>query len=363
MSYPMPPDEILAVIREGTVIPASPLALNSAREFDRRRQTALMRYYCDAGAGGIAVAVHTTQFEIRKPEFNLLEPVLRVCSEAIDSWAARNGKPIVKIAGVVGKTEQAISEAECALSYGYHAGLLSFSAFKGASPEEMIAHAETVARVIPLFGFYLQPSVGGRVLPFDFWKRFSAIPNVVAIKVAPFNRYQTIDVARAVAEVGRAEEITLYTGNDDNIIADLLAPYRFSVRGLTRIIRIRGGLLGQWAVGTKRAVELLDKIHRLVDSGDSIPRKLFQRNIELTDTNAALFDAANGFAGVIPGVHEILRRQGLFEGIWTLNPEERLSDGQMEEIDRVHRAYPRLFDDDFVRERLAGWLKNGERNG
>jgi dihydrodipicolinate synthase/N-acetylneuraminate lyase len=356
MRNPMPPDAILALIRKGTVIPASPLALNSAREFDRKRQTALMRYYCDSGAGGIAVAVHTTQFEIRKPEFNLLEPVLRACSEAIDGWTARNGKPVIKIAGVVGKTNQAVQEAELAVSCGYHAGLLSLSAFKGASPEKMITHAERVAQVIPLFGFYLQPSVGGRVLPFEFWKRFAAIPNVVAIKVAPFNRYQTIDVARAVAETRRSNEITLYTGNDDNIIADLLAPYRFSVRGMPRTIRIRGGLLGQWAVGTKRAAELLDKIHRLVESGDSIPRKLLQRNIELTDTNAALFDAANGFAGVIPGVHEILRRQGLFEGTWTLNRDERLSEGQMEEIDRVHRAYPHLFDDEFVREHLDGWM-------
>jgi hypothetical protein len=359
MRYPLPSDDIMTVIRKGAVIPASPLALNSSRQFDPKRQSALMRYYCDAGAGGVAVAVHTTQFEIRKPEFNLLEPVLRVCSEAVDAWVSRNGKPIVKIAGIVGKTEQAIIEAGCGLSCGYHAGLLSLSVFRGSTPDEMITHAESVAQRIPLVGFYLQPSVGGRVLPFDFWKRFAAIPNVVAIKIAPFNRYQTIDVVRAVAEAGREDEITLYTGNDDNIIIDLLTPYRFAVKGTERTLRIRGGLLGQWAVGTKRAAELLDEIHRLGEGEGEIPTEFLRRNIELTDTNAALFDAANGFAGVIPGVHEILRRQGLFEGIWTLNPEERLSPGQREEIDRVHRAYPHLFDDDFVREHLADWLDGG----
>ncbi len=354
--YPMPPAKILEIIQNGTVIPACPLALNSRREFDTRRQTALMRYYCDAGAGGVAVAVHTTQFEIRKPEFSLFEPVLLVCSEAIDSWVAQNGRPVVKIAGIVGKTEQAIREAESAAAHGYHIGLLSLSAFKGAALNEMITHAEAVASRIPLFGFYLQPSVGGRILPFAFWKRFCKIPNVVAIKIAPFNRYQTIDVARAVAESGREHEIALYTGNDDNIIADLLAPYRFTINGTEHALRIRGGLLGQWAVGTKSAVLLLEKIHRLTERGEDIPQELLQRNIELTDVNAALFDAANGFAGVIPGVHEILRRQGLFEGIWTLNPHERLSAGQLEEIGRVHASYPHLFDDEFVKEYLHSWL-------
>lgn len=353
---PVLPESILNIIRRGTVIPAVPLALDRNRRFDPRRQTALIRYYCAAGAGGAAVAVHTTQFEIRKSEFGLLEPVLRVCSEALDECCTLEGRPVVKIAGIVGKTAQAAGEAERAVSLGYHAGLLSFSAFRDGSVDEMIAHAKTIAEIIPLFGFYLQPSVGGRILPLSFWRRFVHIPNVTAIKIAPFNRYQTLDVVRAVAEEGREREITLYTGNDDNIIADLLTPYRFTVSGENKELRIRGGLLGQWAVGTKRAAELLAGIHAVTESGGDVPVEMLRRNIELTDVNAALFDAAHGFAGCIPGIHEILRRQGLLEGVWTLNPEERLSEGQLGEIDRVHRAYPHLFDDGFVREHLSEWL-------
>jgi hypothetical protein len=356
MPHPLPGEEILTCIRKGIVIPASPLALDGRRRFDPRRQTALMRYYCAAGAGGVAVAVHTTQFAIRKPEFGLLEPVLATCSHALDVWSRAAMRPVVKIAGIVGRTPQALHEAELAKSHGYHAGLLSLSAFGDDTVDEMIGHAKAVSEAIPLFGFYLQPSVGGRVLPIEFWRRFVRIPNVVAIKIAPFNRYQTLDVVRAVAEENREDEIALYTGNDDSIIPDLITPYRFTAGNRVKELRIRGGLLGQWAVGTKRAVELLAEIHALAESGADIPRSLLTRNIELTDVNAALFDAAHGFAGVIPGVHEILRRQGLLEGIWTLDPEEGLSPGQLEEINRVHHAYPHLFDDEFVREHLHEWL-------
>lgn len=357
MSFPMPTDSALRVIRAGTVIPASPLALDANRKFDPGRQTALMRYYCASDAGGIAIAVHTTQFEIRKPEFNLLEPVLRTCAEAIDDCSARSGRPIVRIAGLVGKTAQALREAELAAGLGYHAGLLSLSAFRNDTVEEMISHAKAVAGIMPIFGFYLQPSVGGRVLPLEFWRRFVRIPNVIAIKAAPFNRYQTLDVVRAVVEEGRADDITLYTGNDDNIIIDLLTPYRFSVESTKRTVAIRGGLLGQWAVGTRRAVELLAEIHQITEQNGPVPREMLRRNIELTDCNAALFDAAHGFAGVIPGVHEILRRQGLLEGTWTLNPDERLSPGQLEEINRVHLAYPHLFDDEFIANHIAEWME------
>jgi len=358
MPNPMPEEKILAVIRKGAAIPASPLAINSRRLFDPARQAALMRYYCHAGAGGVAVAVHTTQFEIRNPDINLFEPVLKTCSETIDEYTRDSKRSVVKIAGIVGKTTQAVREAETAAACGYHAGLLSLSAFKNNTISDMIKHAETVARVIPVFGFYLQPSVGGRILPFEFWKRFVMIENIVAVKIAPFNRYQTLDVVRAVAETGREKDITLYTGNDDNIILDLITPYCIAVSGKQKVLHVKGGLLGQWAVGTKKAVELLNEIHNIIESGSNIPVELIKKNVELTDTNAALFDAAHKFAGVIPGVHEILRRQGLLEGIWTLNPEERLSEGQLEDINRVHHSYPHLFDDDFIQKNLEIWLKD-----
>ncbi|MDP2984105.1 MAG: dihydrodipicolinate synthase family protein [Candidatus Latescibacter sp.] len=356
MSYPMPPESILSLIRRGTVIPASPLALNSRREFDPCRQTALMRYYCQAGAGGVAVGVHTTQFAIRNPEVDLFETVLQTCAQALDEYTRQSGRPVIKIAGIVGRTAQAAREAETALSHGYHAGLLSLSAFGSAPISEMIDHAEEIARLIPLFGFYLQPSVGGRVLPLEFWRKFVLIPNVVAIKIAPFNRYQTFDVIRAVAEEGLENDIALYTGNDDHIITDLITPWTFTVSGNRKILRIRGGLLGQWAVGTKRAVEMLTEIHDLLDTGSDIHPDMLKRNVELTDANAALFDAAHQFRGVIPGVHEVLRRSGLLEGIWTLNPDEGLSEGQFDEIERVLHTYPHLFDDTFIEENRDSWL-------
>ena len=357
MEIPMPDENIIRIIHKGIVIPASPLALNSQRQFDPARQTALMRYYCNAGAGGIAVGVHTTQFEIRNPGINLFEPVLETCSTAINEYVKKSNRTVVKIAGIVGKTDQAVIEAETAVHYGYHAGLLSLSAFKDSPVNDMLKHSEIIAGKIPVIGFYLQPAVGGRILPFEFWKEFAKIKNVIAIKIAPFNRYQTLDVVRAVAEANRENDIALYTGNDDNIIMDLITPYSIN-NGTKKTLRIKGGLLGQWAVGTKKAVELLDEIHTLINSGKDIPAEFLQRNIELTDVNAALFDASNNFAGVIPGVHEILRRQGLFEGIWTLNPAEILSEGQLEEINRVHRTYPHLFDDDFIKENIYEWLKD-----
>jgi dihydrodipicolinate synthase/N-acetylneuraminate lyase len=319
-------------LRKGAVIPAHPLALTAERKLDERRQRALTRYYLAAGAGGVAVGVHTTQFEIR--ECGLLAPVLELAMEEL------RGAESIRVAGVAGKTAQAVKEAELAASLGYHAGLLSLGAMASASIPELLEHARAVASVMPLFGFYLQPAVGGRVLPYEFWRGFAEIENVVAIKIAPFNRYQTIDVVRAVAESGR--EIPLYTGNDDNIVADLQTPFCFGGRTL----RIVGGLLGHWAVWTRRAVELLECV---------APAP--HLSVQITDSNAAFFDAANGFRGCIAGIHEVLRRQGLLAGRWCLNPREELSPGQMEEIDRVYRAYPHLNDDVFVRENLDLWMR------
>ncbi len=350
---PMPPTDVIGALRRGLVIPAHPLALTAERKLDERRQRALTRYYLAAGAGGLAIGVHTTQFSIRDPKIGLHRPVLELGIETIREYGT--GSAVVAVAGICGDTKQAVAEAELAAGLGYHAGLLSLGAMKSASVDELIAHCRAVAGVIPLFGFYLQPSVGGRVLGFDFWRRFAEIENVVAIKIAPFNRYQTIDVLRAVAAAGRAGEIALYTGNDDNIVCDQLTPDQLGAEG--RVVRIVGGLLGHWAVWTRRAVELLDEIHRVVESGGAVPPGLLTRAAEMTDANAALFDAANGFAGCIPGIHEILRRQGLLAGRWCLDPKEDLSPGQMAEIDRVSRAYPHLRDDEFVAAHLDEWLR------
>lgn len=317
-------------LRTGVVIPAHPLALNAQRQLDEARQRGLTRYYMDSGAGGIAVGVHTTQFEIRLPEHNLFEPVLRMAMDEA------RGKDLIMVAGAVGPTAQAVREAELAASLGYKAVLLSVGALKDASIEQLIAHVAEVAKVLPVIGFYLQPAVGGRKLPYEFWRGMAEIENVVAIKMAPFNRYQTLDVIRGVADSGRANDIALYTGNDDNIIADLITPFSFGGHTL----RIVGGLLGQWAVGTRKAVELLDRIHE----GKTHPSLLLALGAQLTDLNAALFDVANNFHGCIAGIHEILRRQGLLEGLWCLNPNEGLSPGQLEEIDRVVAAYPHLLD-------------------
>lgn len=347
-------------LRRGVAIPACPLALTAARRLDERRQRALVRYYSEAGAGGLAVGVHTTQFAIRDPKVGLYEPLLRLVAEELDRVDQRRvgeAEPLVRVAGVCGRTRQAVSEAELARDCGYHAALLSLAALGTANDEELIAHVRAVGEVIPLIGFYLQPAVGGRVLPYAFWRRFAEVENVVAIKIAPFNRYQTLDVVRAVAEAGR-EDLALYTGNDDNIVVDLLTPFRFEANGQVQERRIVGGLLGHWAVWTRRAVELLEECHQITASGAgaAIPAEMLRRNAEVTDANAAVFDAANGFAGCIAGIHEVLRRQGLLEGLWCLDPAETLGPGQADELDRVCRAYPHLIDDGFVREHLDQWL-------
>ena len=342
--------EVLKKFRKGCVIPAQPLALDENRNFAPQYQRALCRYYIDSGVGGIAVGVHSTQFEIRKKEIGLFEPVLKQTAGFIDEWCAHRGTRILKVGGVCGKTDQALYEAEFEAGCGYDAALLSLSAFAGESIDAMLAHCRRIASIIPVIGFYLQPSVGGRILPYEFWREFAKIDNVIGIKMAPFNRYCTLDVVRAVA--GSDREITLYTGNDDNIAVDLLSEYRFGEKRL----RIKGGLLGHWCCWTRKAVELLDEIHALIDSGKDIPHELLTRNVEITDCNAAFFDPAHGFAGCIPGIHEVLHRQGLLPGIWCLNPEETLSPGQREEISRVHDSYPHLHDDDFVKANLAAWL-------
>ncbi|MBW6537280.1 MAG: dihydrodipicolinate synthase family protein [Mariniphaga sp.] len=354
MNYKELPSEILTSLHKGVVIPALPLALNKNRKLDERRQRALMRYYLDAGAGGVAVGVHTTQFEIRLPQFNLYKPVLEIAREEFDRFEAKNKKPVIRIAGVIGQTKQAVAEAELALQTGYHAVLLSVAAFSESSNQEILEHCRTVAEVIPVIGFYLQPAVGGRKLDVNFWREFARIENVIAIKMAPFNRYQTLDVVRGVAESGRADYIALYTGNDDNILVDLLAEYRFEVNGRTVKKRIVGGLLGHWAVWTNKAVELLEKVQKNQLS-DNMQDVLALAN-QITDCNAAFFDVANDFKGCITGIHEVLRRQGLLENIRTLNENEGLSPGQKEEIDRVYAVYPHLNDDDFVKENLHRWL-------
>jgi len=349
------PYEIEQSLHKGVVIPALPLALNKCRQLDQRRQRALIRYYLDAGAGGLAVAVHTTQFEIRLPEINLYEPILKIAREEFDRYSNLDKRPVIRIAGVVGKTEQAVNEAKLALKNGFHAVLLSLAALKDTPNNKIIEHCRAVAGVIPVIGFYLQPAVGGRRLDIGFWREFAKIENVIAIKIAPFNRYQTIDVVRAVAESDRAGEIALYTGNDDNILVDLLSEYAIPVRGKVVKKRIVGGLLGHWAVWTKKAVELLENVHNGTFDKNSIEALTFAHQI--TECNAAFFDAANNFAGCITGLHEVLRRQGLLEGTETLNPGETLSPGQKEEISRVYAAYPHLNDDAFVAENLARWLE------
>ncbi|MFN0102951.1 MAG: dihydrodipicolinate synthase family protein [Bryobacteraceae bacterium] len=330
----------LARFHMGTAIPAHPLALTAERKLDERRQCALTRYYLDSGAGGVAVGVHTTQFAIR--EQGLLEPVLTLAREEMQAR-----EDVVAIAGICGPTKQAEREAALARDLGYDAGLLSLSALVNANTRKLIEHVEAVAAVMPVVGFYLQPAVGGRVLPYDFWRRFAEVSNVIGIKMAPFNRYQTIDVIRAVADSGR-DDITLYTGNDDNIVIDLLTPHSFNGRTL----RIKGGLLGHWAVWTRRAVELQAELRTATLTEDHL-----RRAIAVTDSNAAFFDAANGFHGCIAGLHEVLRRQGLLEGIWCLDPNEGLGAGQLDEINRVYASYPELNDDAFVSENLDRWLE------
>jgi len=353
MPYPKLDKNISTILNKGIVIPAHPLALNGQRELDERRQRALTRYYLDAGAGGIAVGVHTTQFEIRKPEFGLFKPVLELAKEETDRFTQKSGDSIVKISGIVGETDQAVSEARTATDLGYDASLLSLAALPNASNQELLNHCRTVAEVIPLIGFYLQPSVGGRMLDFNFWREFSNIENVVAIKIAPFNRYYTIDVIRGVLESDRSEEIALYTGNDDNIVPDLLTEYFVSSKP-QRKKKIVGGLLGHWAVWTRRAVELLDQIHG-VNCQNSMSN-LLSLGTRITDSNAVIFDVAHDFSGCIVGINEILRRQRLLENNYTLNQNELLTASQNAGIDRIYKSYPELNDDDFVKQNLDRWL-------
>ena len=336
------PADVVALLRRGIVIPAHPLALDASRRLDPRRQRALSRYYLDAGSGGLAVGVHATQFAIR--EAGLYEPVLKLAMEEA------KGR-VVMIAGLAGKTAQARREAQLALSLGYHCGMLSLGAMKGASNEELIEHCAAVADEIPLVGFYLQTAVGGIPLPAEFWRRFAAIDNVIAIKIAPFNRYRTLDVVKGVVAARAEERVTLYTGNDDHIVLDLAVPFAVK-RGNEEVrVRIKGGLLGHWSVWTKSAVSLLKRIQ-----DGPLDENLLALDARVTDCNSAFFDVAQNFAGCIPGCHEVLRRQGLLEGIWCLEPNETLSPGQAQEIDRVYREHGDLSDDAFVRANLEKWL-------
>ena len=347
-------DEKLRFLLEGTAIPAHPLALHADRTLDEKHQRALTRYYMDAGAGGIAIGVHSTQFEIREPEFNLYEPVLKIASEEVDNAGLL--RPFLKIAGVCGPVEQAVSETGIALDLGYDMVLLSMGGLEKLSEKELIERTRIIAGIMPVFGFYLQPSVGGRVFSYEFWQEFAEIDNVHAIKTAPFNRYYTLDAVRAVCNSSRNDKIAIYTGNDDNIINDLLTTYRFETKGKIVEKDIVGGLLGHWAVWTKKAVEIFNELKESKENSILTNREWLTLNTQITDANAAFFDPSNSFRGCISGIHEVLRRQGLMESIVCLSDHERLSPGQSSEIDRVYNDYPFLNDDEFVRDNLEKWL-------
>ncbi len=350
MHHSQMPHEVRRLIAAGTVLPAHPLALNAERKLDKAHQRALTRYYIDAGAGGLAVGVHTTQFAIR--DVGLYRPVLELAAEIASSWTKR---PLALVAGLAGPTRQAVSEAETARGIGYHAGLLSLAAMKSASEDEIIAHCETVAREIPLVGFYLQPAVGGVILSADFWRRFAMIDNVIAIKIAPFNRYRTLDVLRGVHAARALDRIALYTGNDDHILLDLTLPFDLRDEGVTTRTHFKGGLLGHWSVWTKSAIQQFERC-KAARYKDTIPADLLALDARVTDCNGAFFDVANNFHGCIAGCHEVLRRQGLMRGIWCLDPNEGLSPGQIEAIDRVYNEHADLSDDDFVAMNLQKWL-------
>ena len=348
------PAQSLAVLRRGAVIPAHLLALDGERKLDAHRQRALTRYYLDAGAGGVAVGVHSTQFAIR--ETGLFRPVLELAMRTAQEWEPLGGRrPLFMIAGLAGTTDQAVREARLAAGMGYHAGLLSLAAMKGAGDDELIDHCRAVAGMMPLVGFYLQPAVGGIHLSVAFWRRFAELDNVVAIKMAPFNRYRTLDVVRGVVAARAETRVTLYTGNDDHIVLDLLAPFTFMRDGAPVTLRIRGGLLGHWSVWTRAAVQLLERIHAVVEAGN-VPPELLALDAQVTDCNSALFDVAHDFHGCIAGCHEILRRQGLLQGIWCLDPREGLSEGQAGQLSRVVNDYPHLTDDAFVAQHREHWL-------
>ena len=344
----------LQKLKSGTVIPATPLALDDNRCFDPQGQRLLMNYYLNCGVGGIATAVHTTQFEIRKPEIALYEPILQIVSQEIDAFEKKNNTVIVKVAGVCGKTEQAVAEAKLAKKYGFDAVLLSPGGLNDTTEDYMIERTRAVAEIMPVIGFYLQTACGGRQFSYRYWERLCAIPNVVAIKCASFNRYTTLDVVRAAALSERSEEITLYTGNDDNIVLDLLTKYRFDKNGKTVTKSFEGGLLGHWSVWTKKAVELFEAI-KIEKQKDTVSPEMLTLAAEVTDSNSAFFDTAHNFSGCIAGLHEILRRQGLMRNIYCLNPEEGLSEGQLAELDRVCREYPHLSDDAFIQAHLNEW--------
>ncbi|WP_130855032.1 dihydrodipicolinate synthase family protein [Olivibacter jilunii] len=329
-----------ALLQEGTVIPAHPLALTAKLDVDEEKQRNLTHYYINSGVGGIAVGVHTTQFEIRDPRFNLYETVLRFAAEEIAD--AGLNRPFIKVAGICGPTAQALQEAELAIKYNYDLALLSLGGLNDWTDDQLITHVKAVAARIPVIGFYLQPAVGGRLLSYHFWEQFAQIEGVEAIKVASFNRYQTLDVVRAVCTSPRSEDIALYTGNDDNIVADLLTPYKFLIDGTWKEKRFVGGLLGHWAVWTETAVKLHQQIKHCIANQYQGVEDLLRLGVQVTDMNAALFDVSHNFKGSIAGIHEVLRRNGLMEGIWCLSPKEILSPGQLEELDRVIAAYPHL---------------------
>lgn len=345
-------EKALKLLHEGTVIPAIPLVLNSERKLDEGGQRRLIRYYLEAGAGGMAVAVHTTQFEIRSPEYNLLCPVLTIAAEEMNAYEASSGRTLVKVAGVCGESSQSCREAALAKKLGFDAVLLSPGGLNHKSEREMLLRTRQAADILPVIGFYLQESVGGRRFSFDYWKQLADIPGVAAIKSAPFDRYRTLDLVRGCAFSDRRDEVALYTGNDDNIVIDLLTRYEFNVNGQKVTKQFAGGLLGHWSVWTKTAVELFDSLKACRDS-NSIPTAFLTLAQQVTDCNGAFFDVAGGFKGCIAGIHEVLRRQGLIDGIWCLNPAETLSPGQSGEIDRVFHMYPHLDDTAFVREYLA----------
>jgi dihydrodipicolinate synthase/N-acetylneuraminate lyase len=353
--YPHLEPAVLDDLRKGMVIPAHPLALTDERRLDERRQRALTRYYHAAGASGVAVGVHTTQFAIREPRHNLYRPVLELAAETLSACDQATRRRTVRVAGICGGTRQALAEAAFAHHCGYDLGLLSLAALPEATDDELIAHCQEVAQILPLFGFYLQPAAGGRLLPHSFWRRFVEIPNVCAVKIAPFNRYQTLEVVRAVAESGRGAEIALYTGNDDHILLDLLSEYEIQTASGAVRVAVVGGLLGHWACWTQKAVEQLERCRAARRSG-VVPSDLLTTALQVTDCNAAFFDAANRFQGVIAGIHAVLMRQGLLANTLCLDPREGLSPGQMNEIERVYRSYPRLNDDEFVQANLDEWL-------
>ena len=346
----------LEILKSGTVIPATPLALDENRNFDEYSQCLLMKYYLNCGVGGIATAVHSTQFEIRDPKVNLFERILKLVSDEITDFENKTGKVIVKVAGVCGRVEQVVAEAELAKKYGYDAVLLSPGGLNDLSEEELIARTKAVAKVMPVIGFYLQTAVGGRHFSYEYWQQICEIPNVVAIKAAPFNRYMSLDIVRAAALSTRSDEITLYTGNDDNIVIDLLTTYSFEVDGKCYKKGFEGGLLGHWSVWTKRAVELFE-LCKKEKANKSISTEMLSLANAVTDSNAVLFDGANDFAGCIPGLHYVLKKQGLMKSLNCINPDEVLSDGQSEEIERIYAMYPQLVDDDFVKENIGNWKK------